>query len=79
MRPAAVLLFPLVSLASGMTEAERRTHVDWMRTALPEVATWNAWQERTGALPPDFEALPSANFLPDPLCFHDGRAVKWPG
>ena len=37
-----------------------------------------AFQKVLGALPPDFEALPSANFLPDPLKFHDGRAVRMP-
>ena len=29
--------------------------------------TFEDWQERTGELPPDFEAMPSNPFLPDPL------------
>src|SRR5690606_25702496 len=30
---------------------------------------------RTGELPPDFDALPKVNTLPDPLRFLDGRVV----
>lgn len=29
--------------------------------------SWNDWVDRTGELPPDFDALPSEPFLPDPL------------
>ena len=29
--------------------------------------TWEAWQQRTGELPPDFAAMRSQPFLPDPL------------
>lgn len=29
--------------------------------------TWEDWARRTGELPPDFEAMPSRAFLPDPL------------
>ncbi len=61
-----------------MTPAERQAHLQWMQAHLPAVPTWNEWQQKTGALPPDFDALPSANFLPDPFTFHDGRTVKMP-
>ena len=70
-----VLLRPL----SAMTLDERRAHVDWMLKTLPPEPTWAEWQKKTGALPPDFDALPSANYLPDPFKFQDGRAVKMPG
>lgn len=30
-------------------------------------ATWEAWQKRTGELPPDFSKLRSTPFAPDPL------------
>jgi dienelactone hydrolase len=60
------------------TEAQRRTYVDWMNQSLPPVPTWAEWQKKTGALPPDFDALPSANYLPDPFAFADGHAVKMP-
>ncbi|MEX1063085.1 MAG: acetylxylan esterase [Balneolaceae bacterium] len=35
-------------------------------------ATWIDWVERTGELPPDFDALPSIPFLPDPLVIDEG-------
>jgi hypothetical protein len=34
--------------------------------------TWLDWVERTGALPPDFESVPSLPFLPDPLIIDEG-------
>ncbi len=61
-----------------MTPAERQAHLQWMQANLPAVPTWNDWQQKTGALPPDFDTLPGANFLPDPSQFHEGRAVKRP-
>lgn len=42
-------------------------------------STWMDWVTRTGELPPDFDALPSIPFLPDPLVIDEGRrniAVK---
>ncbi len=29
--------------------------------------TWQDWQKRTGELPPNFDAMPSIPFLPDPM------------
>jgi len=60
------------------TEAQRRDHLDWMLKNLPDAPAWREWQQKTGTLPPDFDALPSANFLPDPFKLLDGRAVKMP-
>lgn len=34
--------------------------------------TWVDWVKRTGELPPDFDALPSIPFLPDPLVIDEG-------
>lgn len=34
--------------------------------------TWMDWVRRTGELPPDFDALPSIPFLPDPLIMDEG-------
>lgn len=69
-----VLGFP----THAATEAQRREHLDWMLKNLPDAPAWREWQQKTGALPPDFDALPSANFLPDPFKFHDGRVVNMP-
>ena len=38
----------------------------------PLDATWKEWLERTGELPPDFDAMPSLPYLPDPLCLDEG-------
>lgn len=35
-------------------------------------STWLDWVERTGELPPNFAALPSIPFLPDPLIIDEG-------
>jgi dienelactone hydrolase len=63
---------------SAMTVEQRRDYLDWMRTNLPAVPSWNDWQQKTGELPPDFDGLPRANFLPDPFQFFDGRRVNLP-
>jgi len=34
--------------------------------------TWEEWVQRTGELPPDFDAMPSQAFLPDPLLRREG-------
>ncbi|MDR0901249.1 MAG: alpha/beta fold hydrolase [Opitutaceae bacterium] len=75
------LLVPVLCLAAApllqaMTPGERAAHLQWMRQSLPDVPEWTAWQRKTGELPPDFDALPRSNLLPDPLRFLDGRAVR---
>jgi dienelactone hydrolase len=75
----ALAALSLCTPALALTEQQRREHLAWMLQALPAVPTWIEWQKKTGALPPDYDALPSANHLPDPLRFHaDGRAVRMP-
>ena len=61
-----------------MSVGQRQAHLDWMLTNLPAAPDWNEWQRRTGELPPDYDALPRANFLPDPFHFADGRRVNVP-
>lgn len=38
----------------------------------PLDTTWADWLKRTGELPPDFDAMPSIPFLPDPLVLDEG-------
>jgi dienelactone hydrolase len=38
----------------------------------PQDPRWRDWVRRTGALPPDFDELPSLPFLPDPLIIDQG-------
>lgn len=76
---SALLLAPLLH---AMTADQRRSYLDWMLHNLPEAPEWRAWQQKTGELPPDFDAFPSHNALPDPFAMSDGRIVKgaaeWP-
>jgi dienelactone hydrolase len=78
-RTLLLLGFAGASLAAhGMSTDERRGYLDWMRQSLPDDPEWNAWQKASGELPPDFDALPRVNALPDPLRRADGRAVQSP-
>jgi dienelactone hydrolase len=48
---------------------------------LPRSEPWEKWLAATGTMPPNFDALPSAAFLPDPLRFSNAREAKrddWP-
>ena len=83
MLPAAALLLTAASCSSGSTERPApeiplsgsesgEACLAWMQETLPECPEFEAWQDSTGILPPDFEALPSTNLLPDPFTFFDG-------
>jgi pimeloyl-ACP methyl ester carboxylesterase len=50
-------------------------YLTWMQQSLPAVPEWNAWQQKTGELPPDFTQLQKSNLLPDPLHFYNGQPV----
>jgi pimeloyl-ACP methyl ester carboxylesterase len=66
----------LCQSSKPMTTAERQDYVQKLVQILPAVPTWTEWQQKTGALPPDFNSLPKHNDLPDPLTFLDGRPVR---
>ncbi len=73
----AVLFFtgPLWS----MTVEERRQYEDNLQHILPAVPSFDQWVAKSRELPPDFDALPRINSLPDPLTFVDGKQkVKTP-
>ncbi|HEX3729443.1 MAG TPA: alpha/beta fold hydrolase [Opitutaceae bacterium] len=79
MRPQILLVLPLLCLFAApvraLTTTERQAYLAWMLKTLPDDPEWNAWQKASGELPPDFDALPRSNALPNPLEFLDGRAV----
>jgi pimeloyl-ACP methyl ester carboxylesterase len=64
--------------ASPMSEQERRDYLQQLQQILPDVPAFREWLRKTGELPPDFDALPRRNDLPDPLEFLDGRPVRAP-
>jgi dienelactone hydrolase len=51
----------------GAAAARRQAFLDQLRRILPPSPPWEAWLEKTGELPPDFDSLPSIAGLPDPL------------
>jgi dienelactone hydrolase len=51
-------------------------HLAWMLASLPNAPRFTEWQQRTGEQPPDFDAFPRNNVLPDPLAFMNGRTVR---
>ena len=78
-QPRLVALLALLAIAlssPAMTPEERRAYLDKLVQTLPAVPSFNTWLQRTGELPPDFDALPKINGLPDPLQFLDGHMVK---
>ncbi len=81
-RSALVFLVAFLSTVSqGQTSApasqqQRQEYLDMLEKILPKVPSWTVWQQKTGALPPDFNALPKRNELPDPMTFLDGRPVR---
>jgi hypothetical protein len=60
--------------AAAMTPEERREYLAKLQQILPDVPSFREWLQKTGELPPDFDALPRGNALPEPLRFLDGRA-----
>ncbi|HVW07233.1 MAG TPA: alpha/beta fold hydrolase [Bryobacteraceae bacterium] len=78
-----LILTILLALAAlpglrAMTQDERRQYLQKLETIIPKVPSFEAWQQKSGELPPDFDALPRQNDLPDPLKFLDGRPVRTP-
>jgi dienelactone hydrolase len=73
---AFLLLMAIALRLPAMSPEERKAYLDKFVQTLPAVPSFNAWLQRTGELPPDFDALPRINGLPDPLRFLDGRMVK---
>lgn len=68
-------LLAVVGSSAGSPESRAQLLTDMLRL-FPKSAPWEAWLQRTGELPPDFDALPSRADLPDPLRFETGRPVR---
>ena len=73
---ALLVLLTLVSPLWSMTPDQRREYLNKLLQTLPESTEFQKWLSTSGELPPDFDALPRSNSLPDPLCFLDGRQVR---
>jgi hypothetical protein len=53
--------------AAVRTLEERRRYLEKLLQILPDVPSFRDWLRKTGESPPDFDALPHVNGLPDPL------------
>ncbi len=80
---AAVMFCPVHGAQKAAQEGRQKEYLRQLLSVLPAERpdrgavspldrTWRDWLERTGELPPDFEALPSLPFLPDPLVLDEG-------
>ena len=74
-----LMLLVVIRPLRAMTPDERRQYRDQLLQTLPDVPSFREWAQKTGELPPDFDALPRNNLLPDPLRFLDGRPVGTTG
>jgi pimeloyl-ACP methyl ester carboxylesterase len=72
----ALTLLTLIQPVWPMSVEQRREYLDKLLKILPPAPQFQQWLDKTGELPPDFDALPRMNGLPDPLKFLDGRPVK---
>ncbi len=54
------------------SERPRDVYASFVRLSFMD-STWDAWQQRTGELPPDFQQMPDIPFLPDPMIWDEGR------
>ena len=66
----------------AQTNAKQNAVLEQMLQVFPKSEPWETWLQKTGALPPNFDSLPSMAFLPDPLRFESGKEVRskedWP-
>src|SRR5260370_36255075 len=76
------LLAGLVANSSGAQAIGRQeAELAEMLRIFPRSEPWEKWLNQSHALPPDFDAMPSVPFLPDPLRFAngtEGRKEDWP-
>ncbi|MBT9333081.1 alpha/beta fold hydrolase [Paracidobacterium acidisoli] len=78
--PGVLLVASVCASAQNTsTEQGRKEYLEKLQQILPPDPYFNTWLQKTNALPPDFEALPKQNQLPDPLTFLDGRRVTTAG
>ena len=62
-----VLMGLIVTLTQAEELAKRQAYLHELREVLPRSEPWDMWLEKTGELPPNFDAMPSCAPLPDPL------------
>jgi len=73
---AAAFLTVFAAAVFAAETDSRRADLDQLLRVLPKSLPWEAWLHSSAELPPDISALPTMPFLPDPLTFENGTAVK---
>src|SRR5437016_1277554 len=77
-----LLLFVCSVLAAPAQTSKQKAFLEEMLQIFPKSDPWELWLKQTGSLPPNFDALPSMPYLPDPFRFAGGKEVKsredWP-
>lgn len=56
---------------------EQKAQLKEMLRLLPKSEPWEKWLVSSGAMPPNFDALPTHPYIPDPLRFINGREAKY--
>ena len=82
MKPLQWIILALACVtftARGATTATdgQKARLKEILQLLPKSEPWEKWLVSTGTMPPNFDSLTNAPFLPDPLRFANGREVKW--
>ena len=70
-----------VMLAAAPATDKQKAALKEILRVLPKSEAWEKWLVATGEMPPNFDALPNAPFLPDPLRFANGKEARredWP-
>jgi pimeloyl-ACP methyl ester carboxylesterase len=73
---AVSILLTIFRPLGAMTPEERRQYRDKLLQILPPAPAFQQWLDKSNELPPDFDAFPRINGLPDPLKFLDGKPVR---
>ncbi len=82
--PVLMCLAAFGSAGQSSDTAKRRAELDSLLKRLPDSEFFNDYLKKSGDLPPDFDALPSQFYLPDPLVWtKDGKEqrvtrAEWP-
>ncbi len=71
---AMLVLLTAIHPLRSMTTDERRDYLDKLLKTLPDAPAFQQWLTASGELPPDFDALPRMNYLPEST---QTRIIDW--
>ncbi len=72
----------VIAQSDSFEKEKREMLLKDLKILLPESEAWEEWLEESGELPPDFDALESIPYIPDPLKMQNGNKItsadEWP-